>query len=79
MLLLETSFCLQDLHKICDHMSEDIQTLLGSTRFGDLDEIVEYLTNNDYFYPDISYICKRLKKISLHHPTKVREFQKNLL
>ena len=56
-LLLETNFCLQDLHEICDHMSEDVQTLLGSARFGNLDEIVEYLMNNDYFYPDINYIC----------------------
>ena len=36
MLLLETSFCLQDLHEISDHMSEDIQTLLRSARFGNL-------------------------------------------
>ena len=48
-------------------MSEDIQTLLGSTRFGDLDEIVEYLTNNDYFYPDINCICERLKKNSFNY------------
>ena len=60
-------------------MSKDIQTILGSARFGDLDEIVEYLTNNDYFYPDIGYICERLKKNSLNYPTKICEFQKNLL
>ena len=78
-LLLETNFCLQDLHEICDHMSEDVQTLLGSARFGNLDEIVEYLMNKDYFYPDINYICERLKKHSLSYPKKVCEFQKNLL
>ena len=60
-------------------MSEDVQTLLGSARFGNLDEIVEYLMNDDYFYPDINYICERLKKNSLNYPTKVCKFQKNLL
>ena len=73
-LLLETNFCLEELHEICDHMSEDIQTLLGSTRFGDLGEIVEYLTNNDYFYPDINCICERLKKNSLNYLKKICEF-----
>ena len=78
-LLLETNFCLEELHEICNHMSEDIQTLLGSARFGDLDEIVKYLMNNDYFYPDINCICERLKKNSFNYQKKIREFQKNLL
>ena len=60
MLLLETNFCLEELHEICDHMSEDIQALLGSAGFGDLGEIVEYLMNNNYLYPDINCICEHL-------------------
>ena len=51
-------------------MSEDIQTLLGSTRFGDLDEIVKYLTSNNYFYPDINCLCER----SFTYQKKICEF-----
>ena len=79
MLLLETNFFLEELHEICNHMSEDTQTLLGSIRFGDLYEIVEYLMNNDYFYLDINCISERLKKNSFNYPKKIREFHKTLL
>ena len=57
-------------------MSEDIQRLLKSARFGDLDQIVKYLTNNDYFYPDINCICERLKKNSFNYPRKSVSFKK---
>ena len=56
-------------------MNEDIQTL-GSARFGDLDEIVEYLTNNYYFYPDIKCICECLKKNSFNYQNKSVSFKK---
>ena len=56
-LLLETNFCLEILHMICNHMIEDIQALLRSARFGDLDQIFQYVTNNGYFYLDINCIC----------------------
>ena len=79
MLLLETNFFLEELHEICNHMSQDIQTLLGSIRFGDLYEIVKYLMNNDYFYLDINCISERLKKNSFNYPKKIREFHKTLL
>ena len=42
---------------ICNHMIEDIQALLRSARFGDLDQIFQYVTNNGYFYLDINCIC----------------------
>ena len=57
-------------------MSEDIQRLLGSARFGDLDEIVEYLTSNAYFYPDINCICENLKKNSFNYQKKSLSFKK---
>ena len=57
-------------------MSEDIQTSLGSTMFGDLDEIVKYLTNNAYFCPDIHCICERLKKNSFNYQKKSVNFKK---
>ena len=70
MLLLETNFCLEELHEICDHMSEDIQALLESAGFGDLGEVVEYLMNNNYLYPDINCICEHSKKNSFNYQKK---------
>ena len=44
-------------------MNEDIQTL-GRARFGDLDEIVEYLTKNYYFYPEKNSFNYQNKSVS---------------
>ena len=88
-LLAETASCLKKLHKICDHIYKDIQTLLFSAQFNDLDEIIKYsrdkdelikyLRDKDYFDPVIYHSCSRLKKNSLNYQKRIHEFQKNLL
>ena len=75
-LLLETISCLRELHEVCDHVGKDIETLLGTVNF---DNLNEYLTDNDYFCLGISYTCKCLKKNCLNHPKKIHRLQKNLL
>ena len=46
MLPAETAYCLKELHKACDIMYDDIQTLLSYSKFNiDLNEIVKYLKN----------------------------------
>ena len=46
MLPAETAYCLKELHKTCDFMYDDIQTLLSYSKFNiDLNEIVKYLKN----------------------------------
>ena len=75
-LLLETISCLRELHEVCDHVGKDIETLLGTVNF---DNLNKYLTDNDYFCLGISYTCKCLKKNCLNHPKKIHRLQKNLL
>ena len=46
-LLAETVCCLKELHKICDPIYKDIQTLPLSAQFNDLDGIIKYLRDRD--------------------------------
>ena len=46
-LLAETASCLKELHKIFDPIYKDIQTLLWSAQFNDIDEIIKYLRDYD--------------------------------
>ena len=71
-LLAETAYCLKELHKTCDSMYDDIQTLLSYSKFNkDLDEIVKYLKDysiikylreEDCYDPNIYCTCSHLKK-----------------
>ena len=46
-LLAETTSCLKELHKICDPIYKDIQTIPLFAQFNDLDEIIKYLRDGD--------------------------------
>ena len=46
-LLAETASCLKELHKIYDPIHKDIQMLLWSAQFNDIDEIIKYLRDYD--------------------------------
>ena len=46
-LLAETVCCLKELHKICDPIYKDIQTIPLFAQFNDLDEIIKYLRDGD--------------------------------
>ena len=87
-LLAETALCLKELHKICDPIYKDVQTLLWSAQFNDIDELIKYLRDYNIskylrdkkcFDPVIYHTCDRLKKSCLNYPPKIHEFQKNLL
>ena len=78
--MAETFSCFKELHKICDPIYKDIQTLLLSAQFNNLDEIIKYLRDGDelikylrdedYFDPVIYHTCSRLKKNCLNYPKK---------
>ena len=88
-LLTETGFCLKELHKTCDSINDDIQTLLLYSKFNkDLDEIVKYLKDysiikylreEDCYDPNIYRTCGLLKKNYINYQKKVCEFHKKLL
>ena len=79
-LLAEIASCLKKLHKICNPIYKDIQMLLLSAQFNDLDEIIKYsrdedelikyLRDKDYFDSVIYHTCSRLKKNSLNYQKK---------
>ena len=79
--MAETVSCFKELHKICDPIYKDIQTLLLSAQFNNLDEIIKYLRDGDelikylrdedYFDPVIYHTCSRLKKNCLNYPKKI--------
>ena len=84
-LLAETASCLKELHKICDPLYKDIQMLLWSAQFNDVDEIIKYLRDcgiikylrdENCFDPVIFRSCNRLKKIVLITPKKSMNFKK---
>ena len=87
MLLAETAYCLKELHKTCDSMYDDMQTLLSYSKFNqDLDEIVKYikvyniikyLREEDCYDPNIYRTCSRLKKYLLIIQKKSVNFKKN--
>ena len=92
MLIAETAYCLKQLHKTCDFIYDDIQTLLLQPKLNkDLNEIVnclrdysiiKHLREEDCYNTNIYCTCSHLKKYCVNYQKKKKkicEFQKNLL